>query len=89
MATALNFGRNTHSSSLEVHATKLRLLPGGCGGYIVAVPWFWRLLADLSAQSPGLILGHSVLEVVVLKLSFGRTYLTVLKFQCHFISSVY
>ena len=57
--------------------------------YIVAVPWIWQLVADLSAQSPGLILGQSVLEVVVLKLALGHMYLTVLSFRYHFISAVY
>ena len=57
--------------------------------YVAAVPWFWRLLADLSAQSPGLILGQSVLEFVVLKLPLGQTYHTVLSFQYHCISAVY
>jgi len=55
----------------------------------VAVPWFWPLLADLSEQSPGLILGQSVLDVVVLKLAFGQTYLTALSFHYNFISAVH
>jgi hypothetical protein len=57
--------------------------------YIAAVPWFWPLLADPSAHSPGLILGHSVLEVVVFKLVLGQAYLTAFSFQYHFISAVY
>jgi hypothetical protein len=57
--------------------------------YVAAVSWFWRLLADLSTQSPGLILGQSVLDVVVLKLALGQTYQTALSFRYHFISAVY
>ena len=34
------------------------------GAYVAAVPWFWRFLADLSAQSPGLILGQTMLDDV-------------------------